>query len=545
MSDPQLSPEQSRAPYAEAIRALAQHDWQRLHVPAHSARTANAPGVANVVGADALAIDWPMLFSGVDQQDWVLHKPDRIPPIMQAQELAAELWGASRVWFLTTGASGGNHIATNIARGLGVSLIVQRSVHSSVIDGMTHVGIEPHFIRGSVDLGLGASHGVTPEQVREALEAHPDAGAVYLVSPSYFGAVADIARIAEIVHEYDKPLIVDEAWGSHFGLHPDLPVNAVRLGADLVISSTHKGAGSLTQSAMLQLGNGPLAHQLATLVDRVVRSYQSTSTSALLLASLDETRRFLATDGRERIGKALAAAQQIRNAIRADWRFRDATPDIDASPDAITHDPFKVVIDTRGAGITGSDAQYLLIRDHRIYCELATPAALVLLIGATSPPDVDRFLTALSALPQSDVEPDRPLRMPGELDRALGLQDAFFSPVEMVPWEESAGRISADSLAAYPPGVPNVLPGERLTSEAIAFLRGTAAAPSGYVRGAADANLDWFRVVANDQEHLDPAYEVPEEGNGALPEDQSDPVTGQTIHIDPETDLAPDQYPAG
>jgi arginine decarboxylase len=507
VTETNLSPEQASAPYSEALQALASEDWGRLHVPAHQGKSENAPGVAQLVGEQAMKIDFPMLFSGVDQTDWVLNKPGRITPIMRAQDLAAELWGASRVWFITTGASGANHIATNVARGLGKELIVQRSVHSSVIDGMTHVGITPHFIRGAVDLGLGASHGVTPEQVAKAISEHPDASAVYLVSPSYFGAVSDIESIAKIAHESNLPLIVDEAWGSHFGLHKDLPANAVKLGADLVISSTHKGAGSLTQSAMLQLGNGPIAHQLATLVDRVVRSYQSTSTSAILLASLDETRRFLANEGRERIAEALQGAQQLRTAIQRDWRFRDATPDVLATPDAVANDPFKVVIDTRGAGITGGDAQYLLIRDHRIYCELATPGALVLLIGATSPPDVAHFLEALASLPRADIEPERPLKMPGELKKAMELDEAFFSPVELVHWSQAAGRISADSLAAYPPGVPNVLPGERLTEEAISYLRGTAEAPSGYVRGAADPALEMFQVVAEDLEHFDPEYE--------------------------------------
>ncbi|MFJ6536606.1 aminotransferase class I/II-fold pyridoxal phosphate-dependent enzyme [Paenarthrobacter sp. NPDC091711] len=491
-----LSPLQSTTPYADALRSLASHDWQRLHVPAHQGRDHNAPGVASLVGPEALALDFPMLFSGIDQHDWRLVSSGRETPLVQAQALAAETWGASRTWFLTNGASGGNHIATTVVRALGREFVVQRSVHSSVIDGITHVDLEPHFVQGAVDAGLGSAHGVTAEQVEEALAAHPDSAAVYVVSPSYFGAVADITGISAVAHRYEVPLIVDEAWGSHFGLHPALPVNAVRAGADLVISSTHKGAGSLTQSAMLHLGHGPYARKLESLVDRVVRSFQSTSCSALLLASLDEARRHLVMDGPEMIGKALESAEAIRAAVRASPRFRDATPDILASRDAVANDPFKIVIDTRGAGITGTDAQYRLIRDHRIYCELATPAALLLLVGATAPADVERVLTALHSLPQAESEPERMRALPPAGERRMGLQAAFFSTVETVPWQEAEGRISVDSLAAYPPGIPNVLPGEVLGSGSITFLRGTAAAPSGYVRGAHDPALDYFRVVA-------------------------------------------------
>ncbi|MFB7843919.1 aminotransferase class I/II-fold pyridoxal phosphate-dependent enzyme [Microbacterium sp. NPDC056052] len=486
---------QDETPYADALRGLAAHDWQRLHVPAHQGRAENAPGLTRIVGPEALSIDFPMLFSGVDQETWRLVTPGRRAPLMRAQELAAAAWGARRTWFLTNGASGGNHIATTVARGLGAELVVQRSVHSSVIDGLAHASLTPHFVAGAVDTGLGSSHGVTAAQIETALTAHPASSAVYIVSPSYFGAVADVAAIAEVAHRHGVPLIVDEAWGSHFGMHPRLPLNAARLGADLVISSTHKGAGSLTQSAMLHLGHGPFAESIEDLVDRVVRSYQSTSSSALLLASLDEARHHLVTRP-AMIDRALDSAEEIRMRVRDDRRFRDATPDILASAGTVANDPFKIVIDTRGAGITGHDAQHRLLRDHRVYCELATPAALLLLVGAASPVDVGRFWSALQALPAAEIDPARPVALPAGCDRAMGLAEAFFHPVETVPYADAIGRVSADSLAAYPPGVPNVLPGEILSEEVIAFLRATAAAPSGYVRGAFDPALDRFRVVA-------------------------------------------------
>lgn len=487
--------DQSTAPYADAIRALGAEDWQRFHVPAHQGSADHAPGLADVVGAEALRIDFPMLFSGIDQENWRMIDHSRETPIVRAQALAAEAWGAARTWFITNGASGGNHIATTVVRGLGREFVLQRSVHSSVIDGVIHAELRPHFLHPRVDAGLGSSHGVTPAQVDFALTEHPESAAVYLVSPSYFGAVADIAAIAEVARAHDVPLIVDEAWGSHFGMHPDLPVNAVRCGADLVISSTHKGAGSLAQSAMIHLGHGPQARRVETLVDRVVKSYQSTSCSSLLLASLDEARRHLATRP-EAIGEALTTAEELRTRIREDARFRDATPDILGGHDAIASDPFKVVIDTRGAGITGTDAQYRLIRDHRIYCELATPSALLLLIGATSPVDVERFWSALQSLPVSESEPERPLVVPGSSEKRMDIGEAYFAEPTTVPFAEAVGQVSADALAAYPPGVPNVLPGEVLSAEVVSFLRMTAAAPSGYVRGAADSAMDSFRVVA-------------------------------------------------
>ena len=495
-AEPTIDPRQHTAPYAEALRSLAAEDWQRLHVPAHQGSGSHAPGLAEVIGEAGMGIDFPMLFSGIDQENWRMINHGRQTPIMAAQHLAAEAWGATRTWFITNGASGGNHIATTVVRGLGREFVLQRSVHSSVIDGVTHAELRPHFIHPRVDVGLGSSHGVTPAQVEYALTEYPDSAAVYLVSPSYFGAVADIAAIAEVAHAHDVPLIVDEAWGSHFGMHSRLPVNAVRLGADLVISSTHKGAGSLAQSAMVHLGHGRQARRIETLVDRVVKSYQSTSSSAILLSSLDEARRHLVTHP-EAIEAALDTAEEIRTRVQRDSRFRDATPDILGGHDAIANDPFKVVIDTRGAGITGSDAQYQLIRDHRIYCELATPSALLLLIGATSPVDVDRFWTALQELPRSESEPERPLVLPGSCEKRLEISDAYFARPRTVPFAEAVGQVSADALAAYPPGVPNVLPGEVLSAEVVDFLRMTANAPSGYVRGAQDSRMETFNIVAD------------------------------------------------
>ena len=161
-----------------------------------------------------------MMFTGIDQQSWRMTNPDKPTPLAQSLRLAALAWGARRAWFLTNGASSGNHIATMVARALGREAIVQRSVHSSVIDGIAHSGIDTHFLQPTVDTNLGSAHGVTVDQVAEALRTHPNSSSVYLTSPSYFGAVSDIAAIADVVHAHGIPLIVDEAWGAHFGFHP-------------------------------------------------------------------------------------------------------------------------------------------------------------------------------------------------------------------------------------------------------------------------------------------------------------------------------------
>lgn len=492
---PRLTLDHTSMPYLEALEQLATEPWQRIHVPAHQAHPENAPGLARIVGEHAMKLDFPMLFSGIDQTTWRAPDPSDTP-LQHAQRLAADAWGASRTWFITNGASGGNHIATTVARGLGRELVVQRSVHSSVIDGIVHGDLLPHFVTGRVDTGIGAANGVTAEQIAEALDANPRAGCVYIVTPSYFGAVADVRAIADVAHEHGVPLIVDEAWGSHFGFHPRLPVNAARQGADLVISSTHKGAGSLTQSAMLHLGHGPFARALEPLVDRVVRSYQSTSCSPLLLASLDAARHHLMVEGHRVIPRTLDSIAEVRAGLERGGRFRDASALTLSGADAIDLDPCKIVIDLREAGIGGAEAQHLLVRDHRVAIELSTPTAIVLLVGVTSPIDADRILTALHALPRgANPTASGATTIPAPCEQRLAPADAFFADVEVVKAEDAVGRVSADSLAAYPPGVPNVLPGEVLNPEVIGFLRMTASSPAGHVRGSYDRSIDHFRVV--------------------------------------------------
>ncbi|WP_405453538.1 aminotransferase class I/II-fold pyridoxal phosphate-dependent enzyme [Streptomyces erythrochromogenes] len=480
------------APYAEAVLRHAGRDWLRLNVPGHAA----TPGsdLAGFFGARITALDFPPLLDGIDLG------PDT--PLDRALELAAEAWGARRTWFLTNGASQGNQIASMVAPALGRTLVVQRSVHSSVIDGLVLSGMDAVFVHPSVDPGQGIAHGVTASDVAAALERTPDAAAVYIVSPSYFGAVADVRAIADAAHAAGVPLIVDEAWGSHFGFHPALPARALSLGADLVTSSTHKLAGSLTQSAMLHLAEGPFADRLEPLVDRAFRLVQSTSASALLTASLDLARRSLVADA-EATGGSIGAADRVRSAVRALGRFRVVSDGFHVFPDIVGADPLRIAIDTRAGGITGHEARSRLFRDRRIMVEVATDAAIVAVIGAGSAPDTDRFVEALHTLPSPLGDPlgdpggaGGVLRLPEPGATKLTAREAFLSPTRVVAAEEAVGRISADTLAAYPPGIPNVLPGEVITAEVVRFLQRTAAAPNGHVRGALDPGVQRLRVVA-------------------------------------------------
>ncbi len=489
-----------RTPFADALEQYIAREPTQLMVPGHGGSERGISGrLADFLGERALRLDVPMLLDGLDLES--------DSPLDEALELAADAWGAKRTWFLTNGASQANRTAALAARGLGEHLLAQRSAHSSFSDGVLLAGITPSYVFPAVDHVNGMAHGVTPEALDRALtEAAADgrpASAVYVISPSYFGSVSDVRGLSEVAHAHGAPLIVDGAWGPHFGFHPALPESPARLGADLVISSTHKLAGSLTQSAMLHLGDGPFAAQLEPLVERALSMTASTSTSAILRASLDIARAALVT-GEEAISRSVATAERLRELLRADARFDVVSDHFGAFPDIVDTDALRVPIDVSATGLSGHWVRDRLIADHALYFEMSTATSIVAVIGAGKSPDVDAVVAALVATvespeaaaeraAQAGVEAFPALPAPGA--RRLSPREGFFGESELVAAADAVGRISADTLAAYPPGIPNVMPGEEITAEAVEFLHAVAASPTGYVRGAVDPAVSRFRVI--------------------------------------------------
>lgn len=493
---PPVHPAQREAPYAAAVALHAARETTSLSVPGHGATASGlGEGQSAYFGDRTLRLDVSTLIDGIDLG------PDS--PRARAQRLAADAWGARRTWFVTNGSSMANRVAAIAARGLGEDLVVQRSAHSSFIDGISIAGLRPGFVTPSIDRARGIHHGVTPASVADAIAAHEGAPtAVSVVSPSYFGAVADVEGIARVVHDAGAALIVDAAWGAHFGFHPDLPDSPLAQGADLVIMSTHKLGGSLTQSAVLHLGDTALADRLEPLVERAFAMSASTSESALLLASIDLARRDLASRP-EVLDDALRHVLAARERFRADGRFPLVSDTFGAFDDVVAIDPHRIPIDITATGLDGHEVRDRLWRHHGMLVELATSTAIVAVVGAGKRPDLEPLREALhriaderAAQPAGSTAAPRAVPpLPAAGPMRIRPRDAFLADTELVPYAEAIGRVSADSLAAYPPGIPNVLPGEAITAEVVAFLRAVAASPGGYVRGAADPRVDGMRVV--------------------------------------------------
>jgi arginine decarboxylase len=487
--------DQHGTPYLDALLAYADRAPGRFHVPGHKGGPGADPGLREAVGERALALDIPAGIEGIDVA------PDPADtPFQLAQRLAAEAWGARRSWFLVNGASGGNHAICLALAHTGERVVVQRNVHSSTIDGLVLSGLRPRFIAPELDPELGIAHCLSPDALDAALADEPEAAAAMVVSPTYFGAVGDIAALSEVAHAHGVPLIADEAWGSHMHFSSALPTAALECGADVVLSSVHKLVGSITQSAIVHLGGGGLIDE--RIVDRAVTLIETTSPNAILAASLDAARRQAAVHGEELLAETVASLAELRDRIRAIDGLEVLDERLVGRAGVHAYDPLRLVVDVRGTGATGHRIARLMRETDDINLELFAENVVVAVfgIGERASRTGERLVRALEEacrrIGEEGEEPLPPFAEPPPWGPTeLTPREAFLAPQRVVEFDRADGRIAAESLAAYPPGVPNVLPGERLTRGTLDYIADSIA-HGGLVRGASDRTLKTVRVVS-------------------------------------------------
>ncbi|XVQ15063.1 aminotransferase class I/II-fold pyridoxal phosphate-dependent enzyme [Spirillospora sp. CA-255316] len=481
----------TQAPVLDAIAAYRREGQTPFTPPGHKQGRGADPRARAVLGdavydADILAI------SGLDD------RRSTHEVLQRAQELMADAVHADQTFFSTCGSSLSVKSAMLSVAGPGEKLLVGRDAHKSVVSGLILSGVLPIWVDPCWDPERHLAHPPSAEAFAARFAEHPDARGALVTSPTPYGTCAALAEIAEVCHRHGRPLIVDEAWGAHLPFHPGLPSWAMDAGADVCVTSVHKMGMGLEQ--------GSVFHQQGTLVDPVVLKARedllgTTSPSVLLYAGLDGWRRQMVEQGEEMLQNTLDLAREVRDEIRR-------IPGLHVEHDAFlgegrAHDldPLQIVIDLTGLGCTGYRAADRLRETHRVNLHLADHRRIsAQLTTADDKESAAALLTALAYLsehagelrggPSVDVPAPEELR----LEQVMLPRDAFFGPAEQVPADRAAGRVCAETLTPYPPGIPAVLPGERITEPVMDYLRSGVAAGM-VVPDAADPGLGGVRVA--------------------------------------------------
>mgnify|MGYP001077647603 CR=1 FL=1 len=491
--------DQSTTPLVEALQRCAIRPNAAFHTPGHKRGQGITSRQQALFGLAAFQSDLPEL-PELDN----LFAPEGV--ILQAQQLAAEAFGAQQTWFLANGSTCGIEAAILATCGPGDKIILPRNVHTSAIAGLILSGAVPIYISPPYSAEWNIPIGINAQAIATALNQHPDAKAVFLVSPTYEGICSNLKAIAQVVHTKNIPLIVDEAHGPHFAFHPALPASALAAGADIAVQSAHKVLSAFTQAAMLhtqgdRIDRNRLTHSL--------QLTQSSSPSYLLLGSLDAARYQMAIQGHTLLSQTIALAERAQNALEALPGISVLRPQGDRYSDSqyiFNGDCTRLTVNVSGLGLTGFEADDILHTQYAVTAELPTLSNLtfILSIGNTSA-DIDQLIDGFKSLCKSHAAsaqmPTASARTPSvhtpsihtpantELAFSpISPRQAFFAAKTPLPTDQAIGKICAEILCPYPPGIPVLFPGEPITEGAIAYLQATLIA-GGIVTGCNDPTL--------------------------------------------------------
>ncbi|MGK8507361.1 aminotransferase class I/II-fold pyridoxal phosphate-dependent enzyme [Nocardia asiatica] len=482
----------TRAPLLEALADYHRLGRYGFTPPGHRQGRGTDERVLDVIGRDAFASD-VLAVAGLD---------DRLARggyLTRAEALMADAVRAESAFFSTCGSSLSVKAAMMaVAGGHDGGLLVPRDSHKSIVAGLIFSGVQPRWITPRWDAEHHLSHPPSPQQVRQAWEQHPDAAGALIVSPSPYGTCADISAIADVCHERGKPLIVDEAWGAHLPFHEDLPTWAMDAGADVCVVSVHKMGAGFEQ--------GSVFHLQGDLIDPIRLSecadlLMTTSPNVLVYAALDGWRRQMVEQGHELLGAALRVAQQARRQlaeIPGIEVLEDELLGTEASHDL---DRLQVLMDVSGTGASGYQAADWLREHRRLDVGLSDHRRVLATLSPADDKDtIDTLVDGVAAWRDQLTDPRPPrIHLPAprdlQLDTVMLPRDAFFGPVEAVDAHEAVGRVAAEQLTPYPPGIPVVVPGERIDAAVVDYLR-TGLDAGMNVPDATDPELRTIRVVA-------------------------------------------------
>ncbi|MFI0241083.1 aminotransferase class I/II-fold pyridoxal phosphate-dependent enzyme [Streptomyces sp. NPDC016845] len=486
----------TKAPFLEAVDAYREAEMLAFTPPGHKQARGADPETRRILG-DAVFLGDMLASGGLDD------RRRRGQYLQDAEELMADAVHATHTFFTTCGSSLSVKAAMLAVAGPHEKLLIGRDAHKSVVSALILSGIVPVWVEPRWDAERHLAHPPSPADFEAALEANPEARGALVTSPTPYGATADLRAIADVLHRRGKPLVVDEAWGAHLPFHPGLPTWAMDAGADVCVTSIHKMGSGLEQGSVFHLQGDLVAPDI---LKNRADLWGTTSPSVLIFAGLDGWRRQMALHGRELLTHALDLAAGVRAEIETiDGMHVNDRDDFCGPGLADDFDPLPVVIDLSNPALSGYRAADWLREHKNINVHLADHRRVnVQLTYADSHETTRPLVAALRDLADAardwDPAPRVAVPDPGELrmEQACLPRDAFFARTEDVPVETAAGRIAAEMVTPYPPGIPAVLPGERLTGPVLAYLSSGVEAGMN-LPDAADPEFRTVRVTAGEE----------------------------------------------
>ena len=454
---------QARAPIFEALRAFSKERVVPFDVPGHKHGKGN-PELTEFLGQATMDAD----VNSMKPLDNLCHP---VSVIHDAEVLAAQAFGAAHAFFMVSGTTGSVQAMILSVCKRGDKIIMPRNVHRSAINALVLCGAVPVYVNPGVDPQLGIALGMSLADVERAIEANPDAKAVLVNNPTYYGVCSDLRSIVKLAHAHGMRVLADEAHGTHFSFSDALPVSAMAAGADMAAVSMHKSGGSLTQSSLLLCGPAMQEGH----VRQIINLTQTTSGSYLLLSSLDISRRNLALRGREAFSQVVRLADYAREEINQIGGYYAFSKELVNGDSVFDFDRTKLSVNTLNVGLAGIEVYDLLRDEYDIQIEFGDLGNFLAYLSiGDRPREVERLVSALAEVRRRFGKPDAAGLMRQEYidpQVVLSPQDAFYAEKQSLPLEESAGHVCSEFVMCYPPGIPILAPGERITPEIVRYIQ--------------------------------------------------------------------------
>ncbi|MDD4316183.1 MAG: aminotransferase class I/II-fold pyridoxal phosphate-dependent enzyme [Clostridia bacterium] len=454
--------DQTRAPLLEALERMRYERTVPFDVPGHKRGKGNLP-LTEFLGEKCLSVD----VNSMKSLDNLCHP---VSVIKDAEELAAEAFGAAHAFFMVGGTTSAVQAMILSSVKSGDEIILPRNVHQSVINALVLCGAMPVYINPQTRKRLGIALGMSVDDVKRTIAEHPAAKAILVNNPTYYGVCSDLRQITQVAHESGLLVLVDEAHGTHFYFGKDMPVSAMAAGADMAAASMHKSGGSLTQSSLLLCGAKVNAHY----VRQIINLTQTTSGSYLLLSSLDISRRNLALYGEEIFEKVKRFAKYARDEINAIGDYYAYSSELINGDSVFDFDTTKLSVNTLKLGLAGIEVYDLLRDEYGIQIEFGDLGNILAYISVGDKnKNIERLISALGEIQRVYKKDDRDMLESGYISPKVTVspQTAFYAEKNSLPLAECAGKVCAEFVMCYPPGIPILAPGEGITTEIVDYIK--------------------------------------------------------------------------